>query len=85
MSDFDELEQSELDLTSEPLPLKSPTAQPPRRPQLNYPRQSRIRLHFNCCKVLANFSPPDHVLQGKADVWRVHCPRCGRLTEILFE
>jgi hypothetical protein len=95
MSEYDNpLEPSQLDLSSEPVrqtrtgadrqtirPQQQSSPQQPSRHQ----RQPRVRLYFSCCKVFAYLTPPQHVLQGEADLWRAHCPRCGGLIEILFE
>lgn len=87
MAEDDPLEPSELDLYSEPVPLDGLAAgnRPPVNSRSSYQRQTRIKLYFGCCKVFSQLRPPDHILQGKADNWRTHCPRCGRLLVIRFE
>jgi hypothetical protein len=75
---------NQLDLTSEPPAIAPSTAKKPQK--INKVSTSqRVRLFFGCCRVSATLTPPEHVLQGDADVWRAHCPRCGALTEILFQ
>lgn len=79
-------QRGELDLTSEAcLPsnnLGLPAHPLPKRPQ---PIAGRIRLYFKCCRVFTLQTMPMAVLFGQLSVWRVHCPRCGRLSEIPVE
>lgn len=86
MQSDDPLAPSQLDLTSDPPTLgrSSPPNTKSSRIQRPAARQ-QVQLFFECCKVAANLTPPLHVLQGKSDIWRAHCPRCGGVTEILFE
>lgn len=84
----DRLERSsQLDLVSESVPTpkldaggsiadKSKTAT---RPMI---KSKPILFQFRCCRVAAQLTMPEQVLLGKSSTWRVHCPRCGLLTEI---
>lgn len=85
MPEYDDpLEPSQLDLSSDPVRQSDTGAHRHFvRPQPS--QQQRVQLYFACCKVFAYLTPPQHVLQGDADLWRAHCPRCGGLIEILFE
>ena len=74
-------ELQQLDLVSEPEVPSRPTMHSP-LPQRS-DRQSRMfRFHFNCCQVAAQLAMPQAVLEGRSSIWRVHCPRCGRLSEV---
>lgn len=78
--------ESELDVTSEPelssqdAPELSQAARAKRRPV-----GQQVRFYFGCCRVTFLLNPPTHVMIGESDIWRVHCPRCGRLTEVLVK
>jgi len=80
--------QFELDLCSDP---GSPGQSPSNRSNGQRPHGQRlsgaspVRLYFGCCRVYAQMVPPEHVMQGRSDIWRAHCPRCGRLIEVLFQ
>jgi hypothetical protein len=92
--EHDPFEPSQLDLSSEPMPLgnagqsesssQNLSGAEPRRINAKN-RRPLVRLRFGCCKLFADLRPPEHVLQGKSDVWRAHCPKCGSLVEILVE
>lgn len=79
-------EHNELDISSDP-PMASGQAEARQSNQQELGQDSvrPVRLYFGCCRVYAQMLPPEHVLQGRSDIWRVHCPRCGGLIEILFQ
>ncbi|QDV22283.1 hypothetical protein [Aureliella helgolandensis] len=85
----------ELDITSDPFPSQPPTpggAGQRRLPSLrsqqgqsiaNPSRRSKsVRAIFSCCHVYAHIAVPPKVVTGEIKIWRVHCPRCGRLVVI---
>ncbi len=84
-------QRGELDITSEGFAPVDPfgrSSKPlPKRPLPKRPQQNagRIRLYFKCCRVFTLQTMPVAVLFGQLSVWRVHCPRCGSLSEIPVE
>ncbi len=84
----DPLEKSsQLDLVSESLPAPKPDAgghganksKATTRPLI---KSKPILFQFRCCRVAAQLTMPEQALLGKTSTWRVHCPRCGLLTEV---
>ena len=74
---------SQLDIVSESLPPvadRRPTAKTSFMGQFHATRP--IYFQFSCCRVASRLTMPSHVLAGEASTWRVHCPRCGLLTEV---
>ena len=77
---MDSGKEDRLDLTSEPIPPES--ASQPASPPSAVPERKTVRVYFGCCRVSAQVSMPARVASGQAKSWRIHCARCGRLTEI---
>ncbi|GIW97773.1 MAG: hypothetical protein KatS3mg111_1106 [Pirellulaceae bacterium] len=48
-------------------------------------RRPTVAVWFRCCQVYAHLSIPSQVQSGQWKVWRVHCVRCGRLSEVFLE
>lgn len=73
----------ELDLISEPwLPSEGTVHSKQFRKTA---KASQVRIHFGCCRLTYTLAPPEHVIRGESDIWRVHCPRCGGLVEVLVQ
>ncbi|MBX3420395.1 MAG: hypothetical protein KF752_02450 [Pirellulaceae bacterium] len=74
---------AELDISSDPplLGRRSSSTGQSAKPVARQP----VRIFFGCCRAYALLTPPQHVLVGKSDLWRAHCPRCGELVEVFFQ
>lgn len=79
--------ESQLDISSEMPPSTSDPkdSQIPTGIRRRAEGRQQVRFYFGCCRVTLALNPPQHVLVGQSDIWRVHCPRCGTLTEVLIK
>ncbi len=83
-------QHGELDLTSEGFSDRCSGSEPQNKNTFHRRSQrkitdGRIRTYFKCCRVFALLAMPAAVVSGHLSIWRVHCPRCGRLSEIPVE
>lgn len=81
--EFQDEFDSQIDLTSEPPQLA--TYRSNQRPKIAAGETRPVSIYFGCCRVTATLKPPQHVMSGASDLWRVHCPRCGGLIEVLVQ